>query len=267
MNGWSIKWCKQQQDGSLLENSINPSTMSPGTCVQLKRHIFPFRIACLTFCLTFHPLPVAPSDGTRKQCQEPKQEASGSAHFIRKTEIDWWKAQKQMDELTDWMDTWGCDSLSQHFVAGELPWTGHQHITGDNQPDVSVCPDGSDFRRSENPCRHMRSGKSPHTKRLQASLSSEATERSLPVATRMGREPLTSKGDARQGVRVSQVVGSLQKTTQHGWKRWQTLENVFDRSVPQPIWTISHMKWNHQRWMASRLSNGVQGVLTSQKEA
>lgn len=124
------------------------------------------------------------------------------------------------------------------------------------------------------PCRHMRSGKSPKIKRLQASLSlelwcccMEATERSLHVATRMGREPLTSKGDARQGVRVSQVVGSLQKTTQHGWKRWRTLKNVFDRSVPQPIWTISYMKWNHQRRMVSRLSNGVQGVLTSQKEA
>lgn len=122
----------------------------------------------------------------------------------------------------------------------------------------------------------MRSGKPPHTKRLQASKSSElwcccmeATERSLHVATQMGRELLTSKGDARQGVRVSQVVGSLQKTTQHGWKRWQTLQNVFDGSVPRPIWTISYMKWNHQRRMVSRgphipkrsLKAAIQGMI------
>lgn len=220
---------------------------------------FPLQNCLFNFLFDTSPLPVANYDGTRKQCQEPKQEASSRAHFIRKTEFDWWRAQKQTDKLADWSDTWGCDSLSQPCVAGELAWKGPQHITGDNQPDVQVCPDWSSFRRSENPCRHMRSGKSSYTKRLQASTSSElwcsmeATERSLHVATRMGWEPLTSKGDARQGVRVSQVVGSLQKTTQHGWKRWQTLKNVVDRSVPQPIWTISYMKWNHQRQMASRL--------------
>lgn len=89
----------------------------------------------------------------------------------------------------------------------------------------------------------MSSGKSPHTKRLQASTSSElwcccmeATERSLHVATRMGWEPLTSKGDARQGVRVSQVVGSLQKTTQHGWKRWQTLKNIWNGTIKDKWW-------------------------------
>lgn len=49
------------------------------------------------------------------------------------------------------------------------------------------------------------------------------------------REPLTSERDASQGVRVSQVVGSLQKTTQHGWKQgksWPMLENVFHGPTP-----------------------------------
>lgn len=56
-------------------------------------------------------------------------------------------------------------------------------------------------------------------------------------------KPLTSESDASQGVWVSQVVGSLQKTTQHGWKHdkcWPMLKNLFHRPVPQVWCSISY---------------------------
>lgn len=74
------------------------------------------------------------------------------------------------------------------------------------------------------------------------------------ATTLISFEPLTSERDASQGVRVPQVVGSLQETTQHGWrcKCWQMFKNVFRRSVPQLIWKNCYMP------MQPSKTNGLQ---------
>lgn len=111
------------------------------------------------------------------------------------------------------------------------------------------------MRWSENPFRHNQTGQFSIRKgyRLDLPQNEDVAVREQQtgcctllrcvVDTLASNEPLTSECDASQGVRVSQVVGSLQKTTQHGWKDgkcWPMLKNVFHRSTLQLIRSISY---------------------------
>lgn len=114
---------------------------------------------------------------------------------------------KLMDEQTEWAHGGAAACLR---AAWELVWTVHQYITEEKQRSLRFTP------RGIQPDEHL------------------TLDQKIYIHSLIG--PLTSERDTSQGVRVSQVVGPLQKTTQHGWKCgkcWQMLKKRVSRISPQ----------------------------------
>lgn len=115
---------------------------------------------------------------------------------------------KLMDEQTEWAHGGAAACLR---VVWELVWTAHQYITEEKQRSLRFAARG-----------------------IQADEHPNLDDQKIHTHSLIG--PLTSERDTSQGVWVSQVVGPLQKTTQHGLKCsrcWQMLKKCVSRISPQ----------------------------------